>query len=155
MYLEMEELLETAMKAYKAWGEKNDHPLILADLGFHLSVQWLQRGDFKVSEEHMLRSLEIYEDNSSTDPAVLLAPYNHISNVMASALKFEEAIVWQEKVLAVGNSIQDDSMKRIALLNCNLGRALFLAGRIDQGEARLEQAREEFTGSQNWAMLAL
>ncbi|KAI1083670.1 TPR-like protein [Whalleya microplaca] len=154
MYSEMQDLLDVALGAYHAWEQRDEFPLVLADLERHLSVLWLQRGDFRKSEDHMIRALEIVEKDAATNIAVVLAPYNHMSNVVASAGRYDEAIMWQEKVLALSDKIEDDSMKRVALLNCNLGRALFLAGRVEEGKSRLELARDQFTGSQNWAMLA-
>lgn len=159
MYPEMQELLDIAVAAYHNWDERDEHPLILADLERHQSVLWLQRGNFHLSEKHMIRSLGIYEKHSKDDPGALLAPYNHMSNVVASRRRYDEAIQWQEKSERIFNdhaaTLHEDAMKRVALLNCNLGRSLFLAGRVAEGKARLELAREQFTGSLNWAMLAL
>lgn len=155
MYTEMQTLLDIAIGAYHAWEQRDQYPLVLADLQRHLSVLWLQRGDFKKSEYHMMQSLEIIEKQANADLIVKLAPYNHMSNVVAAAGRYDEAIMWQEKVLAAGDKIGDDSMKRMALLNCNLGRALSLAGMVEEGNERLELARDQFSGSRNWAMLAL
>lgn len=154
-YTELHQMAAVAMSAFHAWRDHDNHPLILADLERHISTEWLQRGNFKQSEDHMRKSIAIYEKHAGSDRSAFLAPYNHMGNVVASANRYEESLEWQKKVEAISHTLVDDTMKRVALTNCNFGRSLFLLRRFDEALDRYQKAVQQFTESENWAMLSL
>ncbi|KAF8851460.1 hypothetical protein BDZ45DRAFT_730880 [Acephala macrosclerotiorum] len=152
MYTELAEVLEVAFAAFDNWDERHDHQLILADLLRHRSTDTLQRGDFETSTKDMLKAIDLYHQYGGSDLAVLLAPYNHMGNVAASANRYAESLEWQEKTEAI-NSVEDP-MRTSALTNLNLGRSLWLLGRRQEALKRYNRSIEQYLDSENWAMLA-
>lgn len=153
LYEELHEMLDVAFAAYEKLAPQEQDTLILADLERHRSTEWLQRGDFQLSDMHMKKSIDLYEHCPVQFPTLFLAPYNHMANVAASANRYSESLQWQAKVESVSVQLVEDAMKRTALTNCNTGRALWLIGRTPEAKERLEKAIEQYKSSENWAML--
>lgn len=90
-YEELEGVLATAGTAVQELGETDRKPEMLAELAFHNSVQWQQRGKFSLSNEYADESLTQHHASGDTSPFSATIFYNHKSNVVSCLNRHGEA----------------------------------------------------------------
>jgi hypothetical protein len=148
-------MLEVAKRAVEHWGEAEKNPALLVELGFHNSVQWQQRGEFKLSDTHITDAIELHHASEQRDPFVSLTLYNHKSNVQACLNRHDEAYEWQLRIESLHKEPGAELVRPTTLTNRNMARCLAKIGRTNDALEKYGSVMNQSKGaSANWANLA-
>lgn len=150
-------MLLVARRAVDEWGEGNKYPEMLAELAFHTSVQWQQRGDFPLSDKYITDAINIHHENGQgqPNPYVSLTFYNHNSNVQACLNRHDEAYEWQARIEGLHKQPGAETVRPTTLTNRNLARCLWKIGRTNDALEKYALVMKQSEGaSANWANLA-
>lgn len=158
MYLELEDILEVCKSAYDSLTAEDKNESLLADILGAMGLHWGHRGFFILSELNIRKANRIRSSQENKDYFAISWSEVNLSNVTASAGRFDEALALQLKA--------EESRKRAwteasqiskdeGVIYQNLGRCYSLVERFDEARVHLDEAVSIFERSENWAMLAL
>jgi serine/threonine protein kinase/tetratricopeptide (TPR) repeat protein len=119
--------------------ELADQPAVEAAIRSTLGVTYLDLGDLEKAEDHVLGSLQTYQelDAESADVAQSL---NNMGVLRSVAGRYEEAVQYFEDALELRRRILGDTSEETADSMTDLGNALVRLGRFDEAEPLLRDA---------------
>lgn len=152
-FVELEDIAEVGMQAFKALDEEKQDPELLAQFSKLLGVMWAHRGQFRNSEGYLKQVLSILMTQKEENLGEESWANTNLANCISSLNRYDEALVLHKEAERL--RIENEQLSEAAAVdNQNIGRTLRFLGRFEEAQSRLKQTLKQLTGSKNWAMIA-
>ncbi|KAK0624769.1 hypothetical protein B0T17DRAFT_531004 [Bombardia bombarda] len=160
-YVELEDVLSVAKSAFDKLtnAEREEGSLVLAGIQNITGLQRVHRGSFDRGLMHMRECNRIQSEQKVIDLIGLSWSEVNISNILASACEFDEALQWLLKGERTRKSARDDDdgkgvQSADFVIQQNIARVNVFLGRFDQAQVQLQAAIDGFEKLRDWGMLA-
>ena len=155
-YQELEDVLEVAQSAYERLDANERDPTVIDQYHSSKGTMLAQRGLFEEAKPHQIHTLKLRQEATPLDRFALSWAEVNMGNLLASMTDYDTALDYEIKALRnfqTAGRDNIDGIKAQAVFYQNLGRCMWLAGRLKEAHIWCHIAIS-IADSQSWAMLA-